>query len=128
MSRFLLVAFALGFLTTMASAAEPRKPATPILPVAAYGEAKPGKCTTCGDKQATIIPASYAVAGRPGTFGRQLQAQIWWEEHECAPDGCPTPVGCGNFWTEKKFLFGSCRQFFGTAGGTTGQHRGTVER
>ena len=46
--------------------------------------------------------------------------QLWWDEHNCAPDGCPKPIGCGNFWTEKKFIFGSCRQFFGTAESTVG--------
>jgi len=40
--------------------------------------------------------------------------------HRCEPDGCPTPIGCGNLYSEFKFVFGSCRQFFGTAGSTEG--------
>jgi hypothetical protein len=36
--------------------------------------------------------------------------------HECGPDGCINPIGCGNFHTDFHFVFGSCRSFFGTAG------------
>lgn len=27
-------------------------------------------------------------------------------------EGCRNPIGCGNFASERTFLFGSCRQFF----------------
>jgi hypothetical protein len=40
--------------------------------------------------------------------------------HRCEPAGCPKPVGCSNTWTEFKYVFGSCRQFFGSSEATRG--------
>lgn len=54
----------------------------------------------------------------PTTFSEKLHAK--YNKHICAPDGCPTPLGCGNWYTEFKFAFGSCRQFFGTGEATKG--------
>jgi len=34
--------------------------------------------------------------------------------------GCANPLGCGNFWSDKTFIFGSCRQFFGHGRGCGG--------
>ena len=39
--------------------------------------------------------------------------------HNCGEDGCPNPLGCSNFHLEFRFIFGSCRSFFGT--GTAAQ-------
>ncbi len=94
------------------------------IPTVPYGEAKPA-----GHRSAApvvVAPGQTAIVADPGcaggsTFGERLQARLL--GHECAPDGCPKPIGCGNFWTEKKFIMGSCRQFFGTAGASTGFHR-----
>ena len=41
----------------------------------------------------------------------------------CGSDGCPAPLGCSNFWTENKFFFGSCKQFFGTGNAAEGYSR-----
>ena len=81
-------------------------------------------------RQAVVLQPGQAgiYSYPPGTFGARLDRELWWENHECAPDGCLKPIGCGNHWTEKKFIFGSCRQFFGTAWSTVGHGRGTVER
>jgi hypothetical protein len=38
----------------------------------------------------------------------------------CGTDPCPNPIGCGNFWTESRFIFGSCRSFFGTGTSASG--------
>ncbi|QVL32286.1 hypothetical protein KIH39_26220 [Telmatocola sphagniphila] len=38
----------------------------------------------------------------------------------CDDKGCANPLGCGNLWTDGKFLFGSCRDFFGTDVAATG--------
>ena len=54
-------------------------------------------------------------------FGAHLRARLMYDNHECAPDGCPKPIGCGNHWTELKWMFGSCRQFFGTADAAVGE-------
>jgi hypothetical protein len=68
---------------------------------------------------AVVWPAPEMPAGYQ-YYGLHLRWQLWADEHNCAPDGCPKPIGCGNFWTEKKFIFGSCRQFFGTAQSSIG--------
>lgn len=71
-----------------------------------------------------------AVGLMPGYqyYGRSLQARLWLDQHNCAPYGCPKPLGCGNFFTEMKFIFGSCRQFFGTYDSTVGHGYNTVIR
>lgn len=48
---------------------------------------------------------------RWGLFGGSLIGS-----HECGPDGCINPIGCANFHTDFRFIFGSCRSFFGTGG------------
>lgn len=82
-------------------------------PVGRYGEAKPASFGTTRPDD----------AAETGSFGDRLRARMY--VHECSPDGCPKPIGCGNFYTEKKFLFGSCRQFFGTSDSAVGHHRRT---
>jgi hypothetical protein len=62
----------------------------------------------------------------PGTtLGERLQ--YWSLVHNHAPDGTPKPVGTGNFYTDMKWIFGSSRQFFGTAASTVGHGRNTRE-
>jgi hypothetical protein len=58
-------------------------------------------------------------------FGARLKARLLAENSGCGPDGCPKPLGCGNHWTELKWIFGSCREFFGTAGSAVGEGPGT---
>ena len=136
MARLLLAAVALAFCLPGVSVAEGkketggRKSNPQILPVAHFGEAKPAACPSCANGSGAIVlrPGQTAIYPyAPGSFGARLDAELWGENHECAPDGCPKPIGCGNHWTELKFIFGSCRQFFGTAGATVGQGRATVE-
>jgi hypothetical protein len=110
-SRLSLAVFALAFIPAAALADVP------------LAESKPAKSADV--KTATFTaPAGPVVYGDmpPGYqyYGAKLRWQLWWDEHNCAPDGCPKPIGCGNFWTEKKFIFGSCRQFFGTAQSSVG--------
>jgi hypothetical protein len=91
----------------------------------APGEAKPARSEVQSATFFTPSPAQAALMPGYNYYGRELQAQLWWDRHNCAPDGCPTPIGCGNAWTEKKFVFGSCRQFFGTAESSIGKHYNT---
>lgn len=113
-----------------------RKASPELLPAGAYGESKPSNCKTCGatSDDSPIYPAwmhhgSLGLhANGYGAFGDELRAQLLWDRHECSPDGCIKPIGCGNFWTECKFIFGSCRQFFGSAESTVGHHRNTQDR
>ena len=112
------------------SSREPRKPLPEPVPADRYGEVKP--CQAC-QRGGSIYPEWLSPApilhpGGHGAFGDELRSQLLWDQHECAPDGCIKPVGCGNLWTEIKFVFGSCRQFFGTAESTVGHHRGTRDR
>lgn len=127
MSRLFLAACALALLPA-AAVGDGLKPS--ISP----GEAKPARSDL---RPATFVtpapvPATpWAHADLPPGYtyyGQRMQLQLWLDEHNCAPDGCPKPIGCGNFWTEKKFIFGSCRQFFGTAESTIGHGRRTIER
>lgn len=105
----------------------------PIPTVMPLGEAKPASFAHAprplavapdGPTATTlpVLPPTGPVG--PISFGDRLRAAYY--EHICAPDGCPKPIGCGNFWTEKKFIFGSCRQFFGTAEASVGHHRKTT--
>jgi hypothetical protein len=105
------------------------------IPTVAPGEAKPASYSPLpGPGPLAIAPAPVYVGPipvapvgpvqpYPGAFSERLRAAYY--AHVCAPDGCPSPIGCGNCWTEKKFIFGSCRQFFGTAESSVGHHRHT---
>lgn len=128
MTRLTLAACALVILPAVSVAQDRKVSDSP-------GEAKPARFA------APVTPAAF-VAPTPGPtpwtgygmpsgytyYGQRLQVQLWLDEHNCAPDGCPKPIGCGNFWTEKKFIFGSCRQFFGTAQSTVGHGYATEVR
>lgn len=131
MSRLISAAVLLALLPTLSVAEAKKYPRPVVKPAGLSVPASSANCPGCGPSTASLFPrqgplATYQDAG--STFGSRLTNQLFWDQHECAPDGCPTPIGCGNFWTEKKFIFGSCRQFFGTASSTAGHHRGTVER
>ena len=137
MVRLFLAAAVLAMITPGLSLADGKKKdrdvgATPqVIPASLIGEAKPARCSSCGNGAGAIFlrPGETAMyPNGPGTFGARLDRELWWENHECAPDGCPKPIGCGNHWTEFKFIFGSCRQFFGTAGASVGRGRGTIEQ
>ena len=78
-----------------------------------YGEAKPASFSTTAPAPIEGGTAGVGYA-QPSSFGERLRARI--DAHICAPEGCEKPIGCGNFWTEKKFILGGCRQFFGTSG------------
>lgn len=88
---------------------------------------------TAGDEPKKVVPANFATptgvipssscpdgtcaesAPRgPAGFGKRIRALFG--SHECGPDGCINPIGCANFHTDFRFVFGSCRSFFGTAG------------
>ena len=138
MSRPIITAAAIALLLPAVSSAdsklkEPSRVAVPeILPAASFVQSRPSKCKSCGDDQ--IYPnwmGPGPVFSHPngyGAFGDELRSQLLWDYHECAPDGCIKPIGCGNFWTELKFIFGSCRQFHGTAESTVGHHYNTRDR
>ncbi|HJZ56069.1 MAG TPA: hypothetical protein VKE74_13970 [Gemmataceae bacterium] len=142
MSRLFLATVGLALILPAVGLAESKKKpdvrkasTSEVLPPIAYGEAKPAgyavrppgpiPVSATGCPNGTCNGAGGPAAG--GSFGTRLGYALLDENHNCAPDGCPKPIGCGNFWTEWKFIFGSCRQFFGTAGATTGTHRSTVE-
>ena len=131
MSRLFFAACVLALLPVAASANGQQPEVSP-------GEAKPLRSAVVKPAQfvapAPVPPPVVApppwvgaeVAPGYGYYGQRLQWQLWWDEHNCAPYGCPKPIGCGNFWTEKKFIFGSCKQFFGTAESAVGHGRQTV--
>jgi hypothetical protein len=137
MSRLILAA-ALALLIPSLSFAdkkrttEGRKATNGVIPAHLIGEAKPSDCQKCA--ATSIYPEWLSNGHAPlhpnghGAFGDELRHQLLWDQHECAPDGCIKPLGCGNLWTEIKFIFGSCRQFFGTAESTVGHHRNTRDR
>jgi len=132
MARLSLAAAVLTLVVPALGLADGKKPApSPVIPASMIGEAKPASCNSCGNGSGAMVlsPGQTGVYSYPpGTFGARLDRQLWWDEHECAPDGCLKPIGCGNHWTEFKFIFGSCRQFFGTAWSAEGHGRTNVER
>jgi hypothetical protein len=91
------------------------------------GTVAPGEAKPVGffspDNPAVIGPAlqPYPESASYGhfAFGARLKARLLYSE--CGPEGCPKPLGCGNHWTELKWIFGSCRDFFGTAGAAAGE-------
>ncbi|MCX7665193.1 MAG: hypothetical protein N2112_06585 [Gemmataceae bacterium] len=100
----------------------------PPAPIPVIGGTTAG-CSSCSNSRAISTAFS---SGTPmsstghGWFGANLREAYL--QHICAPDGCARPIGCGNFWTTKKFIFGSCRQFFGTSESVDGHHRGSFIR
>ena len=122
MSRSLIAAAALA-LIPVAAFADSRKPSE------SPGAAKPAKFDV---QPATFSsPPASPVASSPAVYqnyGLKLRNQLLIDWYNCSPDGCPTPLGCGNGWTEKRFIFGNCRQFFGSAQSTIGHGHDTTER
>ncbi|WP_020475279.1 hypothetical protein [Zavarzinella formosa] len=89
-------------------------PQSNVLPPAMYGEAKPAKFPSSNRPNAHL--------GDP-TLVPQIMSEPYqsiYNRHINAPHGTPTPIGCSTFYTEFKFVFGSCRQFFGTGDSTPG--------
>jgi hypothetical protein len=137
MSRLSFAAVALALILPVTALADSKRKPDPrpaVIPAIAYGEAKPASYTAPAPVPVAVSSCPNGDCGRGGgrfgggSFGGRLGFALIDDNHECAPDGCPKPIGCGNFWTEKKFIFGSCRQFFGTAGATVGVHRAAVEQ
>lgn len=137
MSRVLLIAYSIALVSASVSFAQGKavedksKSTSGVLPIALYGEAKPASCPSCKVNQASATVSSKLYLDRPvsnGNYGDYLRHQLRWDEHECSPDGCVKAVGCSNFWSECKFLFGSCRQFYGTAEASIYHHRNTRYR
>ncbi len=140
MSRFSFIALALSLLLASASLAQVKADAnegkfsSSPLPIALYGEAKPS--SSCSGCKLTQASATSSVPGMlyldqpvaQESYGAYVRHQLKWDRHECSPDGCPKAVGCSNFWSELKFVFGSCRQFYGTAESTVYHHRNTRHR
>ena len=97
------------------------------------GTVPPGEAKPVGyfspDNPVLIGPAQTVWPESPPhshfAFGARLKARLMAENSGCGPDGCPKPLGCGNHWTELKWIFGSCRDFFGTAGSAVGEGPGT---
>ena len=107
---------AMACLNGLASSAKAVEP--PLLPA-------PASCGPTSPQPALVNPANSTAAPssrRPGLVGRfnNLVTRATSPEHRREPDGCPTPIGCGNFYTEFKFVFGSCRQYFGTGDSSRG--------
>ena len=127
MSRLLLAAAVLTMLPTISVADVKREvdAKSVVIPAGLIGEAKPAACATCPNARGTNANVQ-ANPFEPNSFAGRVYSQTWWDRHNCAPDGCPTPLGCGNHFTEKKFIFGSCRQFFGSTEGTVGKRYNTV--
>jgi hypothetical protein len=64
-------------------------------------------------------PPAPLVPKKTGFFGRTYD-HFFGPDHRYEPDGVPTPVGAGNCFTEFKYVFGSARQYFGTADASVG--------
>jgi hypothetical protein len=126
-SRLSLAACVVALIPTFALADNGPPSVSPGESKPARFEVKPAQFVTPPPGSAPLWPAPAMPAGYQH-YGQQLQTQIWLDQHNCAPDGCPKPIGCGNVWTEWKFIFGSCRQYFGSAESTVGHGYNTVER
>lgn len=121
--------FWLGVLWTLGmpavNAGEPVPP-QPMPPTPIFPAPKPAAEPIPLPGQITVAPSTpiigYGDFASPGSRHDQAKAkhQEKINNHRRAPDGCPTPVGCGNFYTEFKYIFGSCRQFFGTGDASVG--------
>ena len=128
MPRLLFATAVLAILPALSRADGPVQYVVPGEAKPARPEVRPASFVTPSTGSTVILPGHGPLVPGYESYGLKLQAQLWWDRHECAPDGCIKPIGCGNFWTEKKFVFGSCRQFFGTAESTVGHHKHTRER
>ena len=114
-----------GWSVSIASAADPVAPApivlqpgqTIVVVQQAAGPKVAAPCTTCGDKA--------AEAKKPGVLHR-LFKKVACSDGKCGEKGCNNPLGCGNLYTECKFIFGGCRDFFGTDAASAGHLHNTV--
>jgi hypothetical protein len=122
-----------GLLTSAANAAEPTTAAAPVPLTITLPAGQPG--VACPPGQATTIilqgPVTVINGEMPQQQGKEkhrvgsrivqgVVRVVSDPVHRCEPDGCPTPVGCSNPFTEFKFVFGSCTQFFGSGDATRG--------
>jgi hypothetical protein len=97
------------------SNALPAGPAVPVLTT-------PRTAPCCGQAL-----AAQRSAGKADKTNDHQRFKDFVANHRCEPEGCPKPLGCSNPWTEFKFVFGSCTQFFGSAEATRGcLHKTTV--
>jgi hypothetical protein len=85
-------------------------PATPVLTT-------PRAAPCCGEAL-KAHKAQKAAEGGQSNFKQKFLDFVSY--HRCEPEGCPKPLGCSNPWTEFKFVFGSCSQYFGSAEATRG--------
>ena len=140
-----LLVFA-GWSVSVASAADPVAPAPIVLQpgqviIMAQPAAAPATapCTTCGDsavakkpgflksmfKKPACAACDDGSAGGGGILKKILK-RIACPDGKCGEKGCNNPQGCGNLYTECKFLFGGCRDFFGTDAASAGHLHRTV--
>jgi hypothetical protein len=70
--------------------------------------------------QPMISPAPYVVDESDTLSPSHPRIRQWMANHRREPYGIPHPMGAGNAWTEFKFVFGSNRQFMGTAESSEG--------
>ena len=85
-----------------------------ILSPSEYGMAKPAKFPSEGRPNAHLGDMTI----RPRPYREPFQTML--NEHIGAPSGIINPIGSGTFYTDFKFMFGSCRQFFGTSDSAPG--------
>lgn len=130
-----LSAICWGLLAMNASAADSVIPAAPLeadrtLPPSAAVPLLPPPIATAPAQpfiiQGPVMISPYVpppppkAAPHPAINTIKTHVREWLANHRREPDGIPTPVGCGNAWTEFKFVFGSCKQFWGTSDATEG--------
>lgn len=65
-------------------------------------------CNSCGG-------ATDTLAGKHQVGGHLLNRAYHNSPLTIGP-GCPNPIGCGSWASERTFLFGSCKQFFNPGG------------
>ena len=106
MSRLSLAACALALLPAASFADGPKPSVSPSEARPIRSDVRPAQFVA--PDPVPVTPWGHADLSPGYTYyGQRMQAQLWLDQHNCAPDGCPKPIGCGNFWTEKKFIFGS---------------------
>ena len=105
--RAAILVIALGLTVGSAQAADPAPlaaPANGVVQASKKFQLPPPACDSC---QA----AAEQETRKQGYFAKCL-GKIFHPENR--KNGSEQPLGCGNFHTDSEFLFGSCRNFFGT--------------
>ncbi len=115
--RAAILMIALGLATSSAGAADPLlSPSANVVQASKKFQLPPPACDSC--------QASAAEEAKQKGYFARCFGKIFHPENK--KNGSEQPLGCANLHTDCEFLFGSCKNFFGTGISAAGHCDRTV--